>query len=281
MTTAVATAALIPAAGQGIRLGHGPKSLLKLGGRTLLDILLNTLAPLVDDVAVAAPQHRLQQMQTIAGSRARVIAGGTTRQESVGRLLKASDAEILLIQDVASPYFLNTAVYAPEQGAGTLRPLFCRSMRPASGLSTDIMLDINARVLGGGFDIIKDDELTYDDARSPLRGASDAVLATIQRAASADLVVTPGPFATAWEDQAASRAFLQACRGGPGGHRAVMPIIQGGKHAGGLPQYIETAGGTDFMIIFATWLDHHPGAMEQGARAFRDAWEQLAVRDAG
>ncbi len=47
------------------------------------------------------------------------------------------------------------------------RPLFCRSMRPASGLDTDMMLRINNAVLSGGFDVIKDDELTYHTARSP------------------------------------------------------------------------------------------------------------------
>ncbi len=47
------------------------------------------------------------------------------------------------------------------------RPIFCRSMRPANGLSTDSMLEINKQVLTGGFDVIKDDELTYDSPRSP------------------------------------------------------------------------------------------------------------------
>jgi ribulose 1,5-bisphosphate carboxylase large subunit-like protein len=46
------------------------------------------------------------------------------------------------------------------------RPLFCRSMRPAVGLTTDEMIAINRTVLSGGFDIVKDDELTYDTDRS-------------------------------------------------------------------------------------------------------------------
>jgi ribulose 1,5-bisphosphate carboxylase large subunit-like protein len=46
------------------------------------------------------------------------------------------------------------------------RPLFCRSMRPAVGLTTDEMISINRTVLSGGFDIVKDDELTYDTDRS-------------------------------------------------------------------------------------------------------------------
>jgi ribulose 1,5-bisphosphate carboxylase large subunit-like protein len=49
------------------------------------------------------------------------------------------------------------------------RPLFCRSTHPAVGLTTEQMLQINEKVLRGGFDVIKDDELTCDTARSPFR----------------------------------------------------------------------------------------------------------------
>jgi len=49
------------------------------------------------------------------------------------------------------------------------RPLFCRSARPAVGLSTEQMLQINEQVLRGGFDVIKDDELTCDTPRSPFK----------------------------------------------------------------------------------------------------------------
>ena len=54
-----------------------------------------------------------------------------------------------------------------------------------------------------------------------------------------------------------------------------MPIIQGGKQPEHLAQYIEDTGSTDFMIIAATWLDNHPEGMQAGARAFRNAWDQL------
>jgi ribulose 1,5-bisphosphate carboxylase large subunit-like protein len=42
------------------------------------------------------------------------------------------------------------------------RPLFCRSTRPAVGKSLDEMLAIARAVLLGGFDLVKDDELTQD-----------------------------------------------------------------------------------------------------------------------
>ena len=49
----------------------------------------------------------------------------------------------------------------------TDRPIFCRSARPAVGLTTEMMLKINENVLRGGFDVVKDDELTCDTPLSP------------------------------------------------------------------------------------------------------------------
>ncbi len=243
------------------------------------------------------------------------------------------------------------------------RPIFCRSMRPASGLSTDTILQLNERVLSGGFDVIKDDELTYDTPRSPFIdrvrrmvdmkrrvedqtgesklyfaniiddfsaslamaeqaaelgadgvllsasaqglsfiteirrrtgliilshnscgdaitrtgtwGASDAVMARLQRAAGADLVVSPGPFATPYQDPAPAQAFLQACRDELGSCAATLPILQGGKQPQHLAQYTADVGSTDYMIIAATWLDNHPEGIQAGARAFREAWDSL------
>jgi len=243
------------------------------------------------------------------------------------------------------------------------RPVFCRSMRPASSLSTDKMLQINESVLSGGFDVIKDDELTYASQRSPFPdrvrrmvdmkrriedktgegklyfanviddfstslamaeqaaklgadgvlvsaaaqglsfiaevskktdlvilshnscgdaltrsgswGASDAVIATLHRAAGADLVVSPGPFATPYQDAAAARAFLESCRNPLGPCAQVMPIIQGGKQPAELAQYTEDVGSNDFMIIAATWLDNHDEGIQAGARAFRDGWDRI------
>lgn len=49
------------------------------------------------------------------------------------------------------------------------RPVFCRSCRPAVSLYTSEMVEINRRVLKGGFDVVKDDELTFDSQRSPFQ----------------------------------------------------------------------------------------------------------------
>ncbi len=273
--------------------------------------------------------------------------------------------------DLQLPPSLAAAYKGPKFGVAGIReklgfwgrPLFCRSMRPASCFNTDTMLQLNESVLSGGFDVIKDDELTYDCQRSPFPdrvqrmvdmkrrvedktgerklyfaniiddistslamaeqaaklgadgvllstsaqglsfigeisnrtdliilshnscgdaitragpwGASDAVMARLQRAAGADLVVSPGPFATPYQDFAKAQAFLESCRDGLGSCAPILPILQGGKQPAELAQYTADVGSTDYMIIAATWLDNHPEGIEAGARAFRDAWDKV------
>ncbi len=50
-----------------------------------------------------------------------------------------------------------------------------------------------------------------------------------------------------------------------------MPILQGGKHPQGLPDYRASVGSDDYMLIVASWVDSHPDGLEAGARIFREA----------
>lgn len=243
------------------------------------------------------------------------------------------------------------------------RPLFCRSMRPAVGLTTDEMIAINRAVLSGGFDIVKDDELTYDTGRSEflsrirrmvdmkksvedstgekkmyvaniiddysssLRyaelaaregvdallvslylqgvsiigevsdasglailshntcgdfmtrlqfwGVSDAAMIKIQRMLGADFVITPGEFSTAHIDAEKTDGVIDACRNGSVPYRPVMPILQGGKTAPRLPEYLDSVGSTDFMLIVAAAIDNAAQGQFAGAKAFREAWDMM------
>ncbi len=284
----------------------------------------------------------------------------------LGFLAAASLVDLTLLDSFASQFA------GPRHGVSGIRaklgvadrPIFCRSMRPASGLPTEAMLELNEKVLTGGFDVIKDDELTYHSERSPFAervermvamkkrvedrtgekklyfaniiddigeslrmadtaqslgaegvllspavqglsfisevanrtdliilghnscgdattrsgvwGSNDAVLATVQRAAGADLVVSPGPFATVYQDPVDAEQFLTACRAPLGNCNATLPIVQGGKQPEHLDRYTRDVGSVDYMIIAATWLDNHPEGIEAGARAFRDGWASLA-----
>ena len=98
------TAALIPAAGSGSRLGHGPKAYVEVGGLSLLGRSVAALAPYVDEVIVALPAGMELPPGAQARHMARVIVGGATRQASVQALLEATQAQLVLIHDAARPF---------------------------------------------------------------------------------------------------------------------------------------------------------------------------------
>jgi 2-C-methyl-D-erythritol 4-phosphate cytidylyltransferase len=113
------TAAVVPAAGRGERLGPGaPKALRLLGGVPLLVHAVRALATArsVDLVVVAAPEdgvddvvallreHRLLDGEPGVAP-AQVVAGGATRQDSVARALVSlpPEVDVVLVHDAARP----------------------------------------------------------------------------------------------------------------------------------------------------------------------------------
>lgn len=94
---------LIPAAGQGTRLGLGPKALLELGGRPLVAWLAAKSLRVAAEVLVAAPPGAEEQFVALCPG-CRIIAGGDTRQGSVAALAKAARGDCVLIQDVTRPF---------------------------------------------------------------------------------------------------------------------------------------------------------------------------------
>jgi ribulose 1,5-bisphosphate carboxylase large subunit-like protein len=61
------------------------------------------------------------------------------------------------------------------------RPIFVRSTRPAVGLKTKEMVEIARRVLRGGFDGVKDDELTVDNSISSFKERVKKMVDMIKR----------------------------------------------------------------------------------------------------
>ncbi|SHH22686.1 2-C-methyl-D-erythritol 4-phosphate cytidylyltransferase [Jatrophihabitans endophyticus] len=106
-------AAVLVAAGSGSRLGADvPKAFVPLAGRTLLEHAVARFVshPDVDRVVVVAPADRVDDAARLAGVPA--VAGGDTRQRSVGAGLAAvGDARLVLVHDVARA-FVPTAVIA-------------------------------------------------------------------------------------------------------------------------------------------------------------------------
>ena len=116
MELGVKVAALIPAAGEGLRLGRGPKALVTVAGETLLSRAVRAFSGLVDEVVVAVSPTMQPAMQPgVPGeleSGVRFVPGGLTRQESVYNLLGATDADIVLIHDAARPFLSREVIGA-------------------------------------------------------------------------------------------------------------------------------------------------------------------------
>jgi 2-C-methyl-D-erythritol 4-phosphate cytidylyltransferase len=129
-------AAIVPAAGLGLRLGSGgPKALRTVGGLPILVHALRGLASaaLIDLIVVAAPIDDVDAVAAlVAASNLRVpvtvVAGGDHRQVSVGRALEAlpADVDIVLVHDAARPLtppdLINAVVIAVRDGAVAVVP---------------------------------------------------------------------------------------------------------------------------------------------------------------
>jgi 2-C-methyl-D-erythritol 4-phosphate cytidylyltransferase len=96
--------ALIVAAGRGERLGaRGPKALVELAGRTLLQWGVDALraVPAIEQIVVALPAGAQAPAGTIG------VAGGAVRSESVRLALAAAggggDTDLVLVHDAARP----------------------------------------------------------------------------------------------------------------------------------------------------------------------------------
>lgn len=135
------TAALIPAAGSGTRLGKGPKALLKLHGISLLERCVQIFSPLVDEIVVAiSPEIRanLPSLEDIM-----LVEGGASRQETVYNLVQASCADAVLVHDVARPFLAAALVTEmletlhKQPAASVVKPVADSLIVAADGSSLD------------------------------------------------------------------------------------------------------------------------------------------------
>jgi 2-C-methyl-D-erythritol 4-phosphate cytidylyltransferase len=94
---------VIAAAGSGQRLGAGgPKALVEVAGRTLLDWSLEAFraAASVGEIVVAAPPGA---EDAVAGRGVVAVGGGAHRSESVANALELCGGEIVVVHDAARP----------------------------------------------------------------------------------------------------------------------------------------------------------------------------------
>jgi 2-C-methyl-D-erythritol 4-phosphate cytidylyltransferase len=133
----VSTAALVPAAGRGDRLGAGiPKALQPVCGVPLLVHALRALlaAPSVALVAVAAPPGDVQRVRDLVAAHlgdpkpVLVVAGGPSRQASVAAALGVlpADVDVVVVHDAARAFapadLVETVVAAVRAGADAVVP---------------------------------------------------------------------------------------------------------------------------------------------------------------
>jgi len=115
-------AALIPAAGGGVRLGRGPKAFVPLAGRPLLAWSVEALRPYVAEVVVAVPAADVERTAALVPG-AHVVAGADTRQATVERLLLATRRPYVLVHDAARPFIDGATIAAVVAALETARAL--------------------------------------------------------------------------------------------------------------------------------------------------------------
>ncbi|MGH3956655.1 2-C-methyl-D-erythritol 4-phosphate cytidylyltransferase [Mycobacteroides salmoniphilum] len=101
------TAAIVPAAGLGVRLGADvPKAFVTVGGRTMLERSVDGLlsSGAIDEVIVVVGADQLDKAVALVGPVARVVQGGAERTDSVRAGLAAvAEADWILVHDAARP----------------------------------------------------------------------------------------------------------------------------------------------------------------------------------
>lgn len=128
----VRVAAVVPAAGRGVRLDAGvPKALVVLGGASLLQRCVWGLtgSGVVDLVVVVAPEQLVADVRALLGPGVVVVAGGVERTDSVRAGLAAvpGTAEHVLVHDAARaltpPELVRAVVARLRAGAAAVVPV--------------------------------------------------------------------------------------------------------------------------------------------------------------
>ncbi|ARF74163.1 2-C-methyl-D-erythritol 4-phosphate cytidylyltransferase [Streptomyces sp. NPDC012600] len=211
------TAAVIPAAGRGIRLGPGaPKALRALGGTPMLIHAVRAMAAsrAVSLVVVVAPPDGAPEVKHLLDEHALpertdylVVPGGDTRQESVGLGLDAlpEDIAVVLVHDAARPLVpvdtVDAVVEAVRNGAPAVVPALpladtVKEVEPAGAagepepvLSTPVRARLRAVQTPQGFDR---DTLVRAHAEVALDGEGATDDAGMVERLGKPVVVVPG-----------------------------------------------------------------------------------------
>jgi 2-C-methyl-D-erythritol 4-phosphate cytidylyltransferase len=105
------TTALILAAGDGQRLGGCPKAFVQFDNATLLTHAISTVAEWAQTIVVGVRTSDLEKARACIEAmpeapRVVCVCGGSTRQESLQRLLECVHTRYVLLHEVARPWAL-------------------------------------------------------------------------------------------------------------------------------------------------------------------------------
>jgi 2-C-methyl-D-erythritol 4-phosphate cytidylyltransferase len=119
-------AAIIPAAGQGVRMGFSKKQLLRLDGDPILVRTVRKFAacPAVSSIWIAAPGEDLDEIRRLFGQEklgkgVHIVAGGARRQDSVENCLRAlpPDTDLVAVHDAVRPFVTPEQIAAVVEAA--------------------------------------------------------------------------------------------------------------------------------------------------------------------
>jgi 2-C-methyl-D-erythritol 4-phosphate cytidylyltransferase / 2-C-methyl-D-erythritol 2,4-cyclodiphosphate synthase len=119
---------IIPAGGSGERLGASiPKALVSLAGRTLIEHCVSNVAPIANQIIVAAPAGYEDQFRSLLGDDILVVTGGVVRADSVRAALQHATSDFILVHDaarsLASPELAGRIIDALASGEKAVIPV--------------------------------------------------------------------------------------------------------------------------------------------------------------
>jgi len=126
MASSRKVAAIIPAAGHGVRMGSSKKQFLKLQGTPILILTLRKFvaSPEITEIFLAAPAADIDPLREMLaaedlGKRVSVVAGGNRRQDSVENCLRVAspDTELVAVHDAVRPFITPALIAAVIQEA--------------------------------------------------------------------------------------------------------------------------------------------------------------------
>ena len=122
--------ALILGAGEGARMGQGPKAFLRLQAQTLLERAILSVEPYSAEIIAGVREADLPLAEELVdrlglATRVTLVPGGRERQETVTRLVEEASCPLVLLHEVARPFargdsFAAVLAAARQYGAAAL-----------------------------------------------------------------------------------------------------------------------------------------------------------------